>query len=98
MSTPTFDPALRSYYKEESERIRRDFEADGRGRVCTQGRTLLVDRLLCQLWSQQPTLHDAEGYAIVALGGYGRRTLYPHSDIDLLFLCDGEAQLSLIHI
>ena len=94
MSTPTFDPALRSYYKEESERIRRDFEADGRGRVCTQGRTLLVDRLLCQLWSQQPTLHGAEGYAIVALGGYGRRTLYPHSDIDLLFLCDGEAQRS----
>jgi [protein-PII] uridylyltransferase len=94
MSTPTFDPALRSYYKEESERIRRDFEAEGRGRVCTQGRALLVDRILCQLWSQQPALHGAEGYAIVALGGYGRRTLYPHSDIDLLFLCDGEAHRS----
>src|SRR5271165_4970348 len=90
MSTPAFDPALRTYYKEESERIRRDFEGDGSGRECMRGRARLVDKLLLQLWAQQPVLHSAIGYAMVALGGFGRGSLYPHSDIDLLFLCENE--------
>ena len=90
MSTPTFDPALRSFYKEESDRVRRDFEANGSGRSCTLDRTQLVDKLLFHLWEQQPTLCSNAGFALVALGGFGRRALYPHSDIDLLFLCENE--------
>ena len=90
MSTPTFDPALRSYYKQESERIRRDFASEGAGRACTQGRSQVVDKLLYHLWAQQPGLHSAPGFALVALGGYGRRSLFPHSDIDLMFLCENE--------
>ena len=90
MSTPTSDSALRNYYKEETERIQRDFEADRSGRACIKGRAQLVDKLLLQLWAQQTCLHDNPGYALIALGGYGRRALYPHSDIDLLFLCENE--------
>src|SRR3974390_754623 len=90
MSAHTFDPALRGYYKEEIDRIRRDFESDGSGRVCIQGRAQLVDKLLYQLWSHQPLVSAGPGHALVALGGYGRRALYPHSDIDLLFLCENE--------
>src|SRR5271166_5112856 len=92
MSTPTSDSALRSYYHEESERVRRDFESNGSGRACTQERAQLVDRLLLHLWEQQPALHSNSGFALMALGGFGRRALYPHSDIDLLFLCENEAQ------
>src|SRR5271166_554291 len=92
MSTPTSDSALRSYYHEESERVRRDFESNGSGRACTQERVQLVDRLLLHLWEQQPALHSNSGFALLALGGFGRRALYPHSDIDLLFLCQNEAQ------
>jgi [protein-PII] uridylyltransferase len=90
MSTPTFDPALRSHYKEESDRIRRDFESNGTGRACIADRTQLVDKLLLHLWTQQPSLQVGIGCALVALGGFGRRALYPHSDIDLLFLCENE--------
>src|SRR5271165_6312235 len=90
MSTPTFDPALRSFYKEESDRVRRDFEANGSGRSCTQDRTQLVDKLLFHLWEHQPALSSNAGFALAALGRYGRRALYPHSDIDLLFLCENE--------
>src|SRR5271167_4652136 len=90
MSTPTVDPALRSYYKEESERVRRDFEGNGSGRACTQDRTQLVDKLLLHLWAPEPSLQTNTGIALVALGGFGRRSLYPHSDVDLLFLCEDE--------
>ncbi len=91
MSTPTFDPALRSFYKEESDRVRRDFEANGSGRSCTEDRTSIVDKLLLHLWEQQPALRSNAGFSLAAMGGYGRRALYPQSDIDLLFLCESEA-------
>src|SRR3974377_1317077 len=91
MSTPASDSALRSYYREESDRVRRDYEANGSGRACIQDRSLVVDKLLHQLWAQQAALHSVPGYALIALGGSGRRALYPQSDIDLLFLCENEA-------
>jgi len=90
MSTPISDTALRSHYKEESERVRRDFEGNGSGRTCIQERTALVEKLLFPLWKQQPALSSSAGFALVALGGFGRQSLYPHSDIDLLFLCENE--------
>jgi [protein-PII] uridylyltransferase len=88
MSTPSSDSALRSYYKEESERVRRDFESNGSGRFCTGERTRLVEKLLLSLWQPQSTISAKSGFALVALGGFGRRALYPHSDIDLLYLCE----------
>ena len=91
MSTPTSDSALRSFYREESERVRRDFEADGAGHSSTRERTLVVERLIASLWEHQPALSSTPGFALVALGGFGRRALYPHSDIDLLFLSETDA-------
>jgi [protein-PII] uridylyltransferase len=45
------------------------------------GRSRLVDKMLEKLW------HDAQlpsTAALIAVGGYGRGELYPHSDIDVL--------------
>ncbi|HUB31679.1 MAG TPA: hypothetical protein VMA31_01575 [Bryobacteraceae bacterium] len=44
-------------------------------------RTAQADRL-----AQQTGEFPAEGFTLLAVGGYGRRHLFPHSDVDLLLL------------
>ncbi|RZI38178.1 [protein-PII] uridylyltransferase, partial [Herbaspirillum sp. HC18] len=51
-------------------------------------RCQFVDSLIKQAWLQ----HGLDQYpiALIAVGGYGRGELHPHSDVDLLFLFEGE--------
>lgn len=49
------------------------------------GRARLVDRVLKAAW-RHFGLHQLPGIALVAVGGYGRSELFPHSDVDLLVL------------
>ncbi|RUO80558.1 [protein-PII] uridylyltransferase [Idiomarina tyrosinivorans] len=49
-------------------------------------RANLFDNLLRHLWQQFAL--DAFPLALVAVGGYGRETLHPGSDIDLLIVCE----------
>jgi [protein-PII] uridylyltransferase len=86
-STPV--SALRDFYAEEFARIEREFRATSNGRMATQARTALLDRVTLDLAREflTPQPEDLKNICLVALGGYGRRELFPHSDIDLMFLC-----------
>jgi [protein-PII] uridylyltransferase len=90
MATASFASALREQHDAELARIRAAFEAGGDGRVAVRGRAALVDRIVVQLW-QHFLPECSEGVCVAAMGGFGRSTLFPGSDVDLLFLVASEA-------
>src|SRR6266567_8839000 len=87
MATATFSSDLRNQYSAESARIQQEFAATGNGRNAVLQRTVLVDQVILRAWEKllaQPA--GVTGFALVAIGGYGRKCLFPYSDVDLLFL------------
>ncbi|HUI83807.1 MAG TPA: hypothetical protein VL240_06260, partial [Candidatus Binatia bacterium] len=95
-SHPTTEFPTRIGYRQEFERIHRDFEATGSGLAALSDRTRLVDRIALTLWDHHFSGVRGEGCAMVALGGFGRSELFPHSDIDLLFLTETDECRNLI--
>ena len=81
--------ALREQYLSETARIKAAFELAGDARATIGARTELVDSLVRQT-SEGLLAKSGEEIAVLALGGYGRRHLFPYSDIDLMFLCTTE--------
>ncbi len=87
----TVSRELLEWYGTESAAMERDFTARGDGRETLARRTALVDSILLRLWEEIISA-DSKGpkdFALVATGGFGRGWLFPHSDIDLLFLHGG---------
>ena len=88
MSVLLSSSEVRERYEDGTAALRKSFEASGNGAAAVHGRSKLVDDVIHHCYQnlvEQGSV-PPNCVAIVALGGYGRNTLFPHSDVDLLFL------------
>ncbi|MFI5103908.1 MAG: DUF294 nucleotidyltransferase-like domain-containing protein, partial [Terriglobales bacterium] len=84
---------LRNLYTGESARIQKEFTSTGDGRAAVLQRAQLLDQIMVRLWEAFLARQTGGKLALAAVGGYGRSSLFPFSDVDLLLLhADREAE------
>jgi [protein-PII] uridylyltransferase len=77
---------LREQYTREMALVRVTCERTGDGAAAIRRRTSVVDRMLIEMWRRTFAGQPPVSAALLALGGYGRKDLFPYSDIDVLFV------------
>ena len=86
----------KNYLKVETHRLKLLHRAGAAGLEIGQARAAILDGLLRHLWTAAREKLAAEGkrefpaIALVAIGGFGRAELNPHSDIDFMFVHEGQ--------
>ena len=82
------------FLKVESHRLKLLHRAGADGVEICQARAAILDGLIRHLWNEavasQPGPVGSLAISLVAIGGFGRAELNPHSDIDFMFLHEGQ--------
>jgi len=96
VSGPISTITLPDFYAAETLKLQQSFDETGDGLAVLSGRSDVVDAAVATLYRQyfSPQLDEPRNFCLLALGGYGRRELFPHSDIDLLFLTESSTEQS----
>ena len=86
----------KGFLKVETHRLKIEHRGGAGGQEICRARATILDELLRHLWasaiaSLSPQAQkEFPSIALVAIGGYGRAELNPHSDIDFMFLHSGQ--------
>lgn len=87
---------FKTFLKVETHRLKIFHRAGGGGQEVCQARAAVMDFLLRSMWQaikntlSEQSQKEFPEIALVAIGGYGRAELNPHSDIDFMFLHEGQ--------
>jgi len=76
---------LREQYTQQMALVRQTYDRTGDGTAAIRRRSSVVDRVLIELWRRAFGADASAKASMLALGGYGRKDLFPFSDIDVLF-------------
>ncbi|HEX7653246.1 MAG TPA: hypothetical protein VF607_07050, partial [Verrucomicrobiae bacterium] len=85
----------KNFLKVETHRLKIQHRAGMGGVKICQARVAILDALLRHFWNisldklADPAKRQNVPVALVAIGGFGRAELNPHSDIDFMFLHEG---------
>src|SRR5207249_132334 len=83
---------LKAGVQAERAALQARFRETADGTLVLREHRRLVDRVLKEMWRQ---LRLPAPLALLAVGGYGRGELYPHSDVDVLVLLQDPASAGL---
>ena len=83
---------LSTFHAQSMERINAAFFDSGDGQAAVAARAQTVDDIVRGYVERLVPAEQSEGLAALAVGGYGRSQLFPHSDIDLLLLVRSETE------
>lgn len=90
--TPADAAHWRNLLQNGRDNLRQAYQATGRTSALLLRHSNLVDGLLRAVWLD---MRLPASISLVAVGGYGRKELYPGSDIDLLILLPAAANTAL---
>jgi [protein-PII] uridylyltransferase len=84
----------KQYLKVETHRLKLLHRAGEAGNIICRARVTILDSLLKHFWAAAlekipGAKKETPPVALVAIGGFGRAELNPHSDIDFMFLHEG---------
>jgi [protein-PII] uridylyltransferase len=84
----------KNFLKVESHRLKLWHRGGADGREVCEARAAILDALLRHLWNEAVASQSGPvaslSISLVAIGGFGRAELNPHSDIDFMFLHEGQ--------
>ncbi|MDH5674658.1 MAG: [protein-PII] uridylyltransferase [Myxococcales bacterium] len=92
-AAPALSTTCAEYLDRHRATLREAVESGQRGLIVAERYAAMYDGLFgalcCAADAERRSQPDAVGrVALIAVGSYGRRQVAPHSDVDVLFLCD----------
>lgn len=94
IGAPELLPLLKEFLQTSSHHLDDLFKSGHAIRELVAARAYCVDQVLNALWSSLDWPAEAKT-TLVAVGGYGRAELFPHTDIDVLVLVESDETMEM---